>query len=393
MRVCLALAVSIYKSSGLVIHSSATHDEPTADSSLLAADSSILAAGAAQEQCSFEVYDPEEDVLRVVQVGPDSVVFHQGAVDVIDGPTKQGGVYQRYLTFRQDASPQGSSESSAFKSFFGDTTVADRDSAAQQLMRPKCREQVQVTCRSAGPSAGGQQGCDSKLCKPDASQNMVPEYRALLGSALASRGQMSRVSVLGFGAGIVPTAVAQSHPEAVVESVDISSDVLAAAQCFGVEPGDKMKLQEADGRTYLEGLDDGVLDMLFVDIYDDKAHIPPCFTTAEFFAIAKRKLNSGGTLAMNIVTEQLQDVLPSVVASFPDVKLGKLTNNRGNNVLLATTSSSESTVKAGNIDAGFVQEPQSDLSPVFAAWAQDANFAAATREGLSAARADADWCQ
>lgn len=96
---------------------------------------------------------------------------------------------------------------------------------------------------------------------------------------------------------------------------------------------------------------------------------------------------------MNIVTEQLQDVLPSVVASFPDVKLGKLTNNRGNNVLLATTSSSESTVKAGNIDAGFVQEPQSDLSPVFAAWAQDANFAAATREGLSAARADADWCQ
>jgi spermidine synthase len=200
--------------------------------------------------------------------------------------------------------------------------------------------------------------------------------------------------VLGFGAGIVPTALAQSHPEAVVESVDISADVLAAASCFGVETGEKMKLKEADGRAYLEGLEDGALDMLIMDIYDDKAHIPPCFTTAEFFAVAKRKLSKDGTFAMNVVTDQLQDVLPSVVASFSNVQLGTLANNRGNNVLLATVSSSANPdgTNEGTAQNSFAQFFDDGFASVLASWSREVAFSAVSQTGMKPPRADSDWC-
>lgn len=353
-----------------------------AEPSSLTAYSSSFAADSSEDKCSFELYDPKADVMRMVQLEADSNAFHQGDVFVVDGPV-QDGYYQRYLTFRQDS---GSHGSSAFSSFFG-------SGAVQNLMLPKCREQVQVTCQLSSQGTEGLVSCN-RQCHPDVRENMVPEYRALLGSALTSRAQLHRASILGFGAGIIPTALAQSHPEAVVESVDISADVLAAASCFGVEPSENMKLQQADGRSYLEGLEDGTLDMLIMDIYDDKAHIPPCFTTSEFYALAKRKLSNDGTFAMNIVTDQLQDVLPSVVASFPNVQLGTLTNNQGNNVLLARVTSHArsdgSTEGASNMS--FAQTVDSGFASILETWSREVKFLTISHTGMKAPRADSDWC-
>lgn len=386
MKILACLAALLHDSAGVILRGSL--NEPEAESSLLAADSNLLTATDGQEQCDFELYDPQDDVLRIVDSGKASLVFEQGDVFVVDGAAREDGTYQRYLTFRQ-AAEGGVTDSQALNNFFGGD-----GGAMAQMTRPKCREQVQVTCQKSASSKTasssfiqGVRGCDSKLCQPNALDNMVPEYRALLGSALKNCGQLSKVLVLGFGAGIVPIAVAQSHPEATVESVDISPDVLAAASCFGVEPSDKMKLVESDGRAYLESVEDGSLDMLFVDIYDDKAHMPPCFTTVEFFATAKKKLSKEGQLAMNIVTDQLQDVVPSVVASFTDVKVGNLAADRGNNVLLASSSAT------GTATNSFLQASDDGSSSVFASWAQDASFAAASRSSPSTPRTDASYCK
>merc|ERR1719352_1390290 len=133
-----------------------------------------------------------------------------------------------------------------------------------------------------------------------------------------------------------------------------------------------MKLVEKDARAYMEDLDDGILDMLFVDVYDDKANIPPCFTTMEFFAPAKRKLAEGGTLAMNLVTHELQNVLPAVSASFSTMQLGTLSSDQGNNVLLAFSGKEAPSPAAEGADThGF--------SSLFTAWAQDGVFAAVPR--------------
>eukprot|EP00419_Tripos_fusus_P022018 CAMPEP_0172721500 /NCGR_PEP_ID=MMETSP1074-20121228/79213_1 /TAXON_ID=2916 /ORGANISM="Ceratium fusus, Strain PA161109" /LENGTH=316 /DNA_ID=CAMNT_0013547255 /DNA_START=249 /DNA_END=1199 /DNA_ORIENTATION=+ len=315
-------------------------------------------------------------MLRTVDPTRLNLAFHQGAVYVVDGTPKKDGTYQRYLTFNQGTGTDGLAEGAAFNSFFAGAGV-------QQLVQPKCREQVQVTCKATEDQANG--GCDTKLCKPNVRENMIPEYRVLLGSALSRREQLGRVAVLGFGAGIVPAAVAQSHPEAIVEAVDISGDVLAAAGCFGVEASDKMKLVQADGRSYVEDLDDQSLDMLFLDIYDDKANIPPCFTTAEFFALAKRKLTDGGTLAMNLVTHEMPNVLPAISASFSSMKLGQLPSDQGNRVLLASASSS-----APSADLGSGADSNS-FSSLFASWSQEGSFEE-VKQSSSAPRTDANFC-
>lgn len=394
------LAFVTHKVAGLNLRSSSADgnlvpdgDKLNAGSSPLIADAGSILEDGQEQGCSFELYDPQADMLGMVDPGPEGVVFHQGSVFVVDGALKNDGSYQRYLTFKQDNGP---GDAAAFSNFFGGTSV-------QQMVRPRCREQVQVTClahtgsRSNDALIAGVQTCDSKLCRPDARENMVPEYRVLLGSALSGQGHLGRVAVLGFGAGIIPAALAESHPEAVVEAVDISVDVLAAAGCFGVEANDKMKLVESDARAYMENLDDGVLDMLFVDIYDDKANIPPCFTTSEFFRLAKRKLTKDGTLAMNLVTKQLQDVVPSVVSAFASVKVGSLSGNRGNNVLLAfpsngTSAGDESMGTRGDTSSG-MQDSENGFASVFSAWERDGTFAPASQANIGAARTDATWCK
>jgi predicted O-methyltransferase YrrM len=351
-------------------------DAPVVDTSAVITKSFSGADSANSQECSFELYDPKADVLRTVDPARVDVVFNQGAVYVVDGKTNQDGTYQRYLTFNQGAG--GSAGVTAFSNFFA-------GSGANQLMQPKCREQVQVTCKSASASTSPG-GCDTKQCQPNVRDNAVPEYRVLLGSALSGREHLGRVAVLGFGAGIVPAALAQSHPEATIEAVDISGDVLAAAGCFGVVASDKMKLVEKDARAYMEDLDDGILDMLFVDVYDDKANIPPCFTTMEFFALAKRKLAERGTLAMNLVTHELQNVLPAVSASFSTMQLGTLSSDQGNNVLLAFSG------KEAPSPAAEVGADTHDFSSLFAAWAQDGVFAAVPRTS-TAARTDESFCK
>jgi len=326
-----------------------------------------------------ELYDPVRDVLAPVNIDRSQVVFEQGDVLVVDGASANDGSFQRYFTFKQAASK----ESSSFSKFFSQAP------GVTSLSQPKCREQVQVACKP-GNASDGVDGC-TRGCVADAGVSDIRYLRGLIGSAIGKRDNVSRAVVLGAGAGVIPYAVLQRFPEASVDAVDLSGDVLAAAPCFGLHASNNVQLVQADGRSYLEGLPDGSVDVLFLDVYDDHARIPACFTTQDFFGIARRKLTPDGTLAMNLVTEEEANVLPSIASAFHSVRIGALQGDAGNKVLIAENR--DETTVHGAATSLLQMDPAGHanrLASVFATWSSEPVFTAAQSSGEP--RSDAQWC-
>merc|ERR1719174_3669378 len=99
----------------------------------------------------------------------------------------------------------------------------------------------------------------------------------------------------------------QQLPDTELHVAELVPGVAAAAPCFGLDSASghdaKLNLHVGDGRSVLEGSDDGKFDAILVDAFDHDASLPPCFRTSEFFAIARRKLLPGGALSFNLFAD------------------------------------------------------------------------------------------
>lgn len=212
--------------------------------------------------------------------------------------------------------------------------------------RPTCEEQARVLC---GPAPGGtrsflQAGRGACASRPacDAGQPQLSYARSMIGGALSfRRTQLSRVAVLGLGAGSLPLWFAQHLQGVEVEAVDVDADVVAAAPCFGLAGRPQLSLLHSDGRRYLEGRRRASLDALLVDVFDAE-DIPPCLRTVEFFELAFEKLAPGGVLVMNSWRQHAARLRRAMAAAFQGERV--LTGGApglGNLVLLAVKPGGE----------------------------------------------------
>lgn len=223
---------------------------------------------------------------------------------------------------------------------------------------------------------------DATLKEPGAGyvRSMVGAAAVLPSKPNAERQFLS----IGLGAGTMALVLQQSFPGSRQTVVELSPDVAAAAQCFGASSG--LDIATGDGRAYLEDAADGSYDAVFLDAFDASDKVPSCFTTGEFFGLAKRKLRAGGILVMNAHTgitlhNDVKDLLPAAQAAFgKGLQIGKAPG-LANAIVLAQLNQGDKQVSPA-------QDSNSDVST----WFQEALFAP-VQSSAGPVLADANVCR
>ena len=104
---------------------------------------------------------------------------------------------------------------------------------------------------------------------------------------------------IGMGGGLLSKVWRRVEPEITIDYVEIDPVIPRVAERYGFwrpHPGDRVHI--ADGRRFL-AQSDARWDVIYVDAYIGRS-VPFHLTTREFFALARRHLAPGGTLALNL---------------------------------------------------------------------------------------------
>jgi spermidine synthase len=133
--------------------------------------------------------------------------------------------------------------------------------------------------------------------------------------------RVERMLVIGNAGGTIARAYGELYPDVQIDGVEIDPEVSEAGRRYlGLGDNPNLTVITADGRPYLE-LTDKRYDIIVVDAYR-QPYIPFYLTTKEFFAAARRHLDPGGFLALNVAAvpgdERLSSAVgSSVLAAFP----------------------------------------------------------------------------
>ena len=133
--------------------------------------------------------------------------------------------------------------------------------------------------------------------------------------------RVERMLVIGNAGGTIARAFGELYPDVQIDGVEIDPEVSEAGRRYlGLGDNPNLTVITADGRPYLE-LTDKRYDIIVVDAYR-QPYIPFYLTTKEFFAAARRHLDPGGFLALNVAAvpgdERLSSAVgSSVLAAFP----------------------------------------------------------------------------
>eukprot|EP00746_Dinoflagellata_sp_MGD_P013144 gnl/MRDRNA2_/MRDRNA2_128264_c0_seq1.p1 gnl/MRDRNA2_/MRDRNA2_128264_c0~~gnl/MRDRNA2_/MRDRNA2_128264_c0_seq1.p1 ORF type:complete len:387 (+),score=65.61 gnl/MRDRNA2_/MRDRNA2_128264_c0_seq1:55-1215(+) len=320
---------------------------------------------ARRQICQFGIY---RDGQTHNDIASDSnVVFQSNDVLVVqEGP-------QRIMIFRRNGGQDGTSK------------------------EPYCHEQAEIACGDASSHPSRKvllqsledndavAACSThQACKP-ASTPDLSYIRSMLGGAIVSRkGEIKRVASIGLGAGTIPLFWSRVQPNTTVEAIDISADVIAAAPCFGVKQGEKLKLIQKDGRKYIESQPDGSYDVIFVDAFDNLDVIPACLKTVEFFQMISKKLAPGGVLSMNVWRREINKVYTDFAMAFPGRTQVGQSPGLGNVVLLGRAAGGASITHIAD-DDGLTPQQATELNAA-RAWAIQADFGSNSANGADGSR-------
>jgi len=111
---------------------------------------------------------------------------------------------------------------------------------------------------------------------------------------------ITRVLVVGLGAGSIPKRFLRDYPDVTVDSVELDPAVVdIAKQYFGVHEEQRHHIVVADGRQFLRRAD-ASYDLIVMDAYFAEG-IPFHLVTREFLRLVKSHLRPGGVVAANVV--------------------------------------------------------------------------------------------
>ncbi len=148
-----------------------------------------------------------------------------------------------------------------------------------------------------------------------------------------------RVAIVGNAAGTTSRAYEEFFPDAVVDGVEIDSELSEIGREYFDMSNPRLELHHEDARPYLRRTD-ARYDVLLIDAYR-QPYIPFYLATREFFELCRDRLAPGGVLVLNAGhpegQEELEKVLSATMAeAFPHVLRDPIEDT---NTLLAASRS------------------------------------------------------
>ena len=151
--------------------------------------------------------------------------------------------------------------------------------------------------------------------------------------------QPARIVQLGLGAAALAKACWRLLPEAQITAVEISAEVIAAAQrWFRLPDDERIELVRDDALAWISDPRRGGrarADWLQVDLYDAAAR-GPVYDDPAFYAACRRALARTGVAAINLFGRGFEPSRQAIEAAFGDDRLRVLPEaDAGNRIVLA----------------------------------------------------------
>lgn len=162
---------------------------------------------------------------------------------------------------------------------------------------------------------GGARQSVVKLGDPDHLE--LPYARTALVS-LALCNEPHRILVVGLGGGSLPMVLRHHYPEAVIDAVDIDSEVVSVAkEYFGFREDSRMHAVVGDGRRFIEETREPY-DLVFLDAFGSNS-VPRHLTTQEFLQAVRRSLTPTGLVIGNVWSRYSNPLYDAMVRTYQEV--------------------------------------------------------------------------
>jgi spermidine synthase len=140
------------------------------------------------------------------------------------------------------------------------------------------------------------------------------------------RPEIRSVLFIGLGGGTGPKRFVHDYPHVVVDVAEVDPVVIRVArEHFGVEPGPRLRLHHADGRTFVRRAQKPY-DLIVIDAYSTNrygATIPAHLTTREFFAECATRMTPEGILLFHLAADResliARSIAKTIASSFPHI--------------------------------------------------------------------------
>lgn len=235
-----------------------------------------------------------------------------------------------------------------------------------------CNEQAEQVCIAAASQNLSATTCDDSPCTATNNGELLLSYlRSMAGGAFTSRAPPSNSVVIGLGTGALALWIANAFPSSSVDAVDLSSDVIAAAHCFGLHSSN-LNIVEDDGRHFLQKSAPFTYDAIFLDAFDASGSMPPCLATVEFYEMLAQRLNpEQGVLSANLgAHDDPEPILSAMQKVFMHVAVGQAPHLTNHLVLASQTALVFPPLDRGPAEVISPGSVQANLTR----WARDAQY-------------------
>lgn len=131
---------------------------------------------------------------------------------------------------------------------------------------------------------------------------LLEGYTQAMTLALLWNPTPERAFFSGLGGGRVPLVMHTLLPHIHIWAAEIDAEIIAVAKShFGLPIGDRVSVDLADGRVWLEEHSDQSFDIIVVDVFLDNGYTPYRQSTTEFFTLCRARLQPEGVLVVNLL--------------------------------------------------------------------------------------------
>lgn len=166
---------------------------------------------------------------------------------------------------------------------------------------------------------------------------LVLSYTRYMAAALFIKPAPARILVVGIGAGSFVRFFHHHFPECLIDAVDCSTHVIAAARGYFHLPEEdrRVSVHCRDGLHFLQEARNRY-DLILIDAFDDQGMAPTIYD-APFFLLCREHLSEDGVVSCNLWSDDLERYR-KIRSTFADLFPGCLTlpvPDRGNVITLA----------------------------------------------------------
>ena len=139
---------------------------------------------------------------------------------------------------------------------------------------------------------------------PAEPMRLLLEYTRLMMGFLLLHPAPTRIAMIGLGGGSLAKYCWSKLPEADVTAIEISPEVIALRDVFGIPPdGGRFRVRCEDGAAFVRR-DAASLDVLLVDGFDRQGQ-PAQLCNAAFYDACRERLAAGGVLVVNLHSNEV----------------------------------------------------------------------------------------